>query len=70
VRTDENSAAILAACSDDWTSVAEIRAYVTRETGPAPTRTIQRRLPELVTRRALPERDTSTTKAYRTTGRI
>jgi hypothetical protein len=70
VRSDPIRAAILDACADDWVAPAAIRERVVREAGPCNPRTLQRRLRELVVRRALKERGTTTDKSYRASGLI
>jgi hypothetical protein len=69
IRADALSAAILNACVEDWTPVAQLRAAVRKQMD-AHARTIQRRCRELVGRSVLTERGSTKDKAYRSPGVI
>ncbi|HVE95073.1 MAG TPA: hypothetical protein VNB24_09145 [Acidimicrobiales bacterium] len=66
-RTDPVTAALLDGAADDWTPSGELRAAVMKQTGAA-DRTVSRRLAELVARRAMLQRGSTTTTAYRSSG--
>jgi hypothetical protein len=71
LRADPVSAAILdTAGGEEWVATAELQREVNRLQPSASQRTIQRRVRDLVTGRALAERGAGPAKAYRSTGLI
>ena len=64
IRRDKVNVAILEACEDDWTPAVVVRERAHTATAAQPS-TIKRRISELVARRALLERGTTTNRAYR-----
>jgi hypothetical protein len=69
IRAYALSAAILDACADDWTPVAQLRTAV-RKQMKADDRSVQRRCRELIGRSVLAERGSTNDKAYLSRGLI
>jgi hypothetical protein len=69
LRQDAVNVAILEACDEGWVTSSALQKTVAVKTG-SQLRTIQRRVAELVGRRALWQRGAAATKAYRSSGII
>jgi hypothetical protein len=69
IRKDPTNDAILEACSDGWVSSAAVRETVRGKTG-AQDGTIKKKISELVARRALFERGSTTDRAYKSSNLV
>ena len=69
IRRDPISAAILEACTDDWVPANEVRRRVIESTNAA-AGTVKTRVAQLIARKALFERGSTTDRAYRSTNLI
>jgi hypothetical protein len=69
VRGDPLNAAILEACGADWVPSGPLQATVSKAVGVS-ARTVQRRIADLVSRRALETRGATSATEYRATGLI
>ena len=69
LRQDAVNVAILDACAEEWVTSGVLQKTVAARTG-SQLRTIQRRVAELVARRALRQRGAAASQAYRSTGII
>ena len=63
IRRDPVSSAILETCTDDWVPAGEVRSRVAEKTG-ATTSVVKSRIAQLIARRALFERGSTSDRAY------
>jgi hypothetical protein len=67
IRADPVYAALLDACADDWRPAGQLQSEVSKATGKN-IRTIQRRIADLVDRKALDQRGGGRTVDYKASG--
>ena len=70
LRADEINDAILEICADEWVGAGEIKQRVRTAVASASDKAVQRRLAQLVARRAIQRRGAAQTTAYRSLGLV